>query len=63
MICLDGLHLLMSAIGGISHTVRGSGIDGVLGQIFGPNVIMHILSGKVMSQVLRVLLLEKILKT
>ena len=47
----------MSAVSSIFHTMRGSGIEDALGQIFGPNVIEHILSGKAIARGLRVLYL------
>ena len=37
--------------------MRGSGINEVLGQIFGPNVIVHILSGRAITRALHVLFL------
>ena len=40
----------MSTIGSIFHTMRGSGIYEALGQIFGLNAIVHILSGKAIAQ-------------
>ena len=57
VIRLGGFHTLMSAVSSIFHTMRGSGIDEALGQIFGPNAIVHILSGKAISRALRVLYL------
>ena len=50
-----GFHLLMSAIGSIFHTMRGSRINEVLCRIFGPNVIVHILSVQAISRALCVL--------
>ena len=64
VIRLGGFHTLMSTVSSIFHTMQGSGIDEALGQIFGPNAIVHILSGKAISRALRVLyLLSSLLDT
>ena len=55
MIRLGGFHTLMITIGSIFHTMRGYGIDEALIQIFGPNAIVHILSGKAIARALLVL--------
>ena len=50
---LGGFHFLMSFLGSIGHLMGGSGLEDMLEQIFAPNVIPHILSGKAYARSLR----------
>ena len=50
---LEGFHFLMSFLGSIGHLMGGSGLEDMLEQIFAPNVIPHILSGKAYARSLR----------
>jgi hypothetical protein len=50
---LGAFHLIMSAIGSIMNTMKGSGIDDVLGTVYGSETIKHIMSGKAIARALR----------
>ena len=43
---LGGFHLLFSFMGSIGTLMAGSGLADILEEIFAPNVIQHIISGK-----------------
>ena len=49
---LGGFHLLMSFLGSIGHLMAGSGVEELLQEIYTPNVIQHVLSGKAFAQAL-----------
>ena len=53
VIRLGGFHLVISATGSLYATMRGSGIEDALGQIYATNSIPHLLSGKAISRALR----------
>ena len=50
---LGGFHLLMSFLGSIGFLMGGSGLEDLLENIYAPNVIQHILSGKAFSRAVR----------
>ena len=50
---LGGFHTLMSFLGSIGGLMEGSGIEDALGQVYGDNVIPHLMSGKAYSRSLR----------
>jgi hypothetical protein len=50
---LGGFHTLMSFLGSMGHLMKGSGLEEVLGLIFGPNTVEHILSGKAYARSVR----------
>ena len=50
---LGGFHMLMSFLGSIGALMQGSGLEAVLAEVYAPNVIPHILSGKAFSRSLR----------
>jgi len=43
---LGGFHVLKNCVGSVGHLMRGSGLEDVLGVIFGGNTLHHVLSGK-----------------
>ena len=45
-------HTLMSAVGAIFSVMKGSGIDSALGCAYGPNTIIHMMSGKAIARAL-----------
>src|SRR6218665_1564187 len=53
VIHLGGFHLLMSFLGSIGHMKKGSGLEEVLGLIFGPNTVQHVLTGKAYARSVR----------
>jgi hypothetical protein len=51
MVCrLGGFHTIMSFLGSIGSVMSGSGLEQVLEQCFGPNAVLHMLSGKAVSR-------------
>jgi hypothetical protein len=50
---LGGFHTILSFLGSIGFFMRGSGLEEVLGVIYGPNVIEHVLSGKDYQRAIR----------
>jgi hypothetical protein len=50
---LGGFHIILSFLGSIGFFMRGSGLEEVLGVIYGPNVIEHVLSGKDYQRAIR----------
>ena len=42
LVRLGGIHMLMSFLGSIGHVTRGTGLEDVLGIIFGPKTVEHI---------------------
>src|SRR6266536_1347441 len=40
---LGGFHTLMSFLGSIGHLMKASGMEEVLGLLFGPNTVEHVL--------------------
>ena len=54
VICrLGGFHLLMSFLGSVGHLMGGSGLEEVLQEVYAPNVVAHIVSGKAFARALR----------
>ncbi|KAE8742582.1 hypothetical protein FOCC_FOCC011876 [Frankliniella occidentalis] len=43
---LGGFHLLMSFLGAIGHIMDGSGLEDLWGQVYGPNTVKMMMSGK-----------------
>ena len=43
---LGGFHTLMSFLGSIGSMMKGSGLEEVLENVYGPNAVKHIISGK-----------------
>ena len=50
---LGGFHTLMSFLGSIGHIIEGSGLDYILEQVYAPNTVKHLLSGKAYSGAIR----------
>ena len=50
---LGGFHTLMSFLGSIGVLMEGSGIEDALGEVYGENVVPHIMSGHAYSRSLR----------
>ena len=50
---LGGFHLLMSFLGSVGHLMGGSGLEELLEEVYAPNVIRHIVSGKAFARALR----------
>ena len=50
---LDGFHKFMSYEGAIGKVMKGSGIEGLFNEAYTGNTVQHIISGKVVSRVLR----------
>jgi len=53
VIRLGGFHTLMSFLGSIGSMMRGSGLEEVMGLIFGANTMEHVLSGKAYARAVR----------
>ena len=53
VIRLGGFHTLMSFLGSISHLMHGSGLEEIMGLMFGSNTIEHVLSGKAYARAVR----------
>ena len=49
---LGGFHTLMSFLGSLGHLMKGSGLEELLGLIFGPNTVEHVFTGKACAPVL-----------
>ena len=61
---LGGFHLLMSTCGSLFQMMKGSGIEEALEQVYGPNAVTHMMSGKAITRALRGLfLIEAALST
>jgi len=43
---LGGFHTLMNFLGSIGYLMKGSGLDEVLGLIYGPNTVVQLMNGK-----------------
>ena len=43
----------MSAVGGAFHLMKGSGVEEALGQVYGPNTVIYMMSGKAISRAIR----------
>ena len=50
---LGGFHLLMSFLGSIGTLMDGSGLSELLATCYGPNAVIHMLSGKAVSRAIR----------
>lgn len=53
VLCLGGFHMKMSFLGAIGHIMSGSGLDSTLGEVYGENSVIHMLSGKAYSRAIR----------
>lgn len=53
VLCLGGFHTKMSFLGTIGHIMTGTGLDVVLGQIYGENSVTHMLTGKAYARAVR----------
>ena len=53
VIRLGGFHTLMSFLGAVGHVMKGSGLEEVLGMIYGPNTIEHVIGGKAYERAVR----------
>ena len=42
-----GFYTIMNFLGAVGHLMKGSGIEEVLGLVFGASTVEHVLSGKV----------------
>jgi len=52
VIRLGGFHMLMNFLGSVGHLMRGSGLEEVFCEIFGPNTVEHIFAGKAYSRLI-----------
>ena len=50
---LGGFHTLMSFLGSIGSIMEGSGLDEALQNCYGPNAVVHMLSGKAVERAVR----------
>ena len=50
---LGGFHTIMSFLGSIGSLMKGSGLEEALEQVYGPNAVAHMMTGKVVSRALR----------
>jgi hypothetical protein len=53
VIRLGGFHTIMNFLGSLGHLMRGSGLEEVFSEIFGPNTVEHIFTGKAYSRAVR----------
>lgn len=53
VIRLGGFHTLMSFLGSIGHMMRGSGIEEIMGLLFGSTTTEYVLSGKAYARAVR----------
>ena len=54
MVCrLGGFHTMMSFMGSIGTMMKGSGLEEALGNVYGPNAVTHMITGKAVSRALR----------
>ena len=50
---LGEFHSLMSLLGRIGHSIEDSGLEYVLGQVYAPNTVKHMMCGKAYSKAIR----------
>jgi len=50
---LGGFHTLMNFLGAIGYVMKGSGIEELLGLLYGPSTVDHVMSGKAFARALR----------
>ena len=50
---LGGFHTLMSYLGSIGYIMKGSGLEELFEEVYAPNVIQHIMSGKAVKRAIR----------
>ena len=50
---LGGFHTVMSFMGSIGSLMKGSGLEEALETAYGPNAVIHMISGKAVSRLLR----------
>lgn len=53
VLMLGGFHMKMSFLGSIGHLMTGSGLQEALDQVYAPNTVVHMLSGKAISRAIR----------
>ena len=46
-------HILMNFLGAIGYVMKGSGIEQLLGLLYGPSTVDHVMSGKAFARALR----------
>jgi len=51
--CLGGFHTLMNFLDAIGYVMKGSGIEELLGLLYGPSTVDHVMSGKAFARALR----------
>ena len=49
---LGGFHTMMSFMGSIGTMMKGSGLEEALGNVYGPNTVTHMITGKAVSRAL-----------
>ena len=49
---LGGFHTMMSFLGNIGSMMKGSGLEEALEQVYGPNAVAHMMTGKAVSRAL-----------
>ena len=50
---LGGFHLLMSVLGSVGNLMKGSGLDELFEEVFAPNTIPMMMSGKQTARAVR----------
>ena len=50
---LGGFHTLMNFLGAIGHVMKGSGLEELMGLLYGTNTVEHVLSGKAYARSIR----------
>jgi hypothetical protein len=50
---LGGYHTVMSFLGAIGKTMKGSGLEELMAEVYAENSVEHMLSGKAVSRALR----------
>ena len=49
---LGGFHILTNFLGAIGYIMKGLGIEELLGLLYGPNTVDHVMSGKAFARAL-----------
>lgn len=53
VLMLGSFHTLMNVVGAIGTLMKGSGLNEVLQEIYGPNAVLHVMTGKAISRAVR----------
>ena len=53
ILLLGCFHTVMNILGCVGYLMEGSGLNDILGEIYGDNAVIHMLSGKTNSRALR----------